>query len=145
MPRGNCNLKHHLGIERVQTGHFEKPRFPSSKYLRLNLTHLWQNYINLRCQKWVKSILRSSEHGKPGFSKCPIHLLWLDKFYNHDGNKINFLQRMKFCITGKYQLCGYFLAKYHPELPRSIVFFIWLPLGWEWFESNLHMKQIPFW
>ena len=45
-PRGNCNLNC-----RLETGHFEKTHFPCSELLRLDLTHLRQNYINLGCQK----------------------------------------------------------------------------------------------
>ena len=32
-----------VGVQR----HFEKPHFPYSELLRLDLTHLWQNYIHL--------------------------------------------------------------------------------------------------
>ena len=40
MPRGNCNLNCRLETGCFQTGHFEKPRFPCSELLRLDLTHL---------------------------------------------------------------------------------------------------------
>ena len=33
------------------------PVFPCSELQRLDLTHLWQNYINLLCWKWVYSNL----------------------------------------------------------------------------------------
>ena len=55
-PRGNYNHRFensHLQTGRFKTGHFEMPRFPCSELQRLDLTHLWQNYINLLCQKCV--------------------------------------------------------------------------------------------
>ena len=71
-PETNVTLIAILEMGRFQMRHFEKPRFPCSDILRLDLTYLWQNCKNLQCQKWVWSNLRSSEHGKWAFSKCPV-------------------------------------------------------------------------
>ena len=37
----------------LQTGHFETSHFQYSELQSLDLTHFWQNYINLLCQKCI--------------------------------------------------------------------------------------------